>query len=149
MKAARPGIAITTDIIVGFPGEEEEDFLATGETVERLQFDNAFVFRYSKRRNTPAAEMDDQLSEEEKGDRNKRLLAVVDRICKEKHEALVGTTQQVFCEGPSKNNAAKLSGRTLHNKIVIFEGDADRLTGELIDVKIEASTGFTLYGSVL
>ncbi|RYD31793.1 MAG: tRNA (N6-isopentenyl adenosine(37)-C2)-methylthiotransferase MiaB, partial [Verrucomicrobiaceae bacterium] len=116
MKAARPGIAITTDIIVGFPGETEEDFQATVDTVERLQFDNAFVFRYSKRRNTPAAEMDGQLSEEEKGDRNKRLLAVVDRICKEKHEALVGTTQQVFCEGPSKNNAAKLSGRTFQNK---------------------------------
>jgi len=149
MKAARPGIAITTDIIVGFPGETEEDFQATVDTVERLQFDNAFVFRYSKRRNTPAAEMDGQLSEEEKGDRNKRLLAVVDRICKEKHEILVGTTQQVFCEGPSKNNAAKLSGRTFQNKIVIFDGNADRLTGEMVDVKINASTGFTLYGEVV
>ncbi len=148
MKAARPGLAITTDIIVGFPGETEEDFQATVDTVERLQFDNAFVFRYSKRRNTPAAEMDGQLSEEDKGDRNKRLLAVVDRICKEKHEALVGTTQQVFCEGPSKNNAAKLSGRTFQNKIVIFDGNAERLTGEMVDVNIHASTGFTLYGEV-
>jgi tRNA-2-methylthio-N6-dimethylallyladenosine synthase len=149
MKAARPGIAITTDIIVGFPGETEEDFQATIDTVERLQFDNAFVFRYSKRRNTPAAEMDDQLSEEDKGDRNRRLLAVVDRICKEKHEALVGTRQQVFCEGPSKTNSAKLSGRTAQNKIVIFDGEADRLTGQLLDIQIEASTGFTLYGSVI
>jgi len=149
MKAARPGLAITTDIIVGFPGETEEDFQATIDTVERLQFDNAFVFRYSKRRNTPAAEMEDQLTEEVKGERNKRLLEVVDRICKEKHEALVGTTQRIFCEGPSKNNAAKLSGRTLQNKIVIFEGNADRFTGEMVDVKIDASTGFTLYGSVI
>lgn len=149
MKAARPGLSITTDIIVGFPGETEEDFQATIDTVERLQFDNAFVFRYSKRRNTPAAEMDGQLTEEEKGDRNKRLLAVVDRICKEKHEELVGTTQQVFCEGPSKNNAAKLSGRTFGNKIVVFDGDASRLTGEMVEVKIEASTGFTLYGLVI
>ncbi len=149
MKAARPGLAITTDIIVGFPGETEEDFQATVDTVERLQFDNAFVFRYSKRRNTPAAEMDGQLSEEDKGDRNKRLLAVVDRICQEKHAALVGTTQQVFCEGPSKNNSSRLSGRTFQNKIVIFEGDAARLTGEMVDVKISHSTGFTLYGEVI
>jgi tRNA-2-methylthio-N6-dimethylallyladenosine synthase len=148
MKAARPGIAITTDIIVGFPGETEEDFQATIDTVERLQFDNAFVFRYSKRRNTPAAEMEDQLSEEEKGSRNRRLLAVVDRIAIEKHAALVGTVQQVFCEGLSKNNATKLSGRTLQNKIVIFDGEADRLTGELLDIKIDSSTGFTLYGTV-
>jgi len=149
MKAARPGIAITTDIIVGFPGETEEDFQATVDTVERLQFDNAFVFRYSKRRNTPAAEMEDQLPEEVKGERNKRLLAVVDRIAIEKHAALVGTTQQILCEGPSKNNATKLSGRTPHNKIVIFEGNADRFTGQMLDMKIEQSTGFTLYGSVV
>jgi len=80
MKAARPGLAITTDIIVGFPGETEEDFQASIATVERLQFDNAFVFRYSKRRNTPAAEMDGQLSEPEKESRNQRMLAVVNRI---------------------------------------------------------------------
>ena len=91
MKAARPGIAITTDIIVGFPGETEEDFQATIDTVERLQFDNAFVFRYSKRRNTPAAEMDGQLSEPEKEDRNQRLLDVVNRIAIAKNAALVGT----------------------------------------------------------
>ena len=149
MKAARPGIAITTDIIVGFPGETEEDFQATIDTVERLQFDNAFVFRYSKRRNTPAAEMEDQLPEEEKGSRNRRLLAVVDRLAIEKHEALIGTVQQVLCEGPSKTNAAKLAGRTLQNKIVIFDGDADRLTGQMLDIRIESSTGFTIYGSVI
>ena len=147
MKAARPGLAITTDIIVGFHGESEDDFQQTVATVERLQFDNAFVFRYSKRRNTPAAEMDGQLSEREKEDRNQRLLAVVDRIAKEKNEALVGTRQQVLCEGPSKTNAARLTGRTSHNKIVIFDGDPARLTGQLLDIHIEESTGFTLYGT--
>ena len=147
MKAARPGLAITTDIIVGFPGETEDDFQQTVATVERLQFDNAFVFRYSKRRNTPAAEMDGQLSEREKEDRNQRLLAVVDRIAKAKNEALVGTRQQVLCEGPSKTNAARLTGRTSHNKIVIFDGDPARLTGQLLDIHIEESTGFTLYGT--
>lgn len=147
MKAARPGLAITTDIIVGFPGETEEDFQQTVATVERLQFDNAFVFRYSKRRNTPAAEMDGQLSEREKEDRNQRLLAVVDRIARAKHEALVGTRQTVLCEGPSKTNAARLTGRTPQNKIVIFDGDTARLTGQLLDIRIEETTGFTLYGS--
>lgn len=149
MKAARPGIAITTDIIVGFPGETEEDFLATVETVERLQFDNAFVFRYSPRRNTPAAEMDEQLTEAVKEERNQRLLEVVNRLAIEKNAALVGTVQQVLCEGPSKNNKETLSGRTSHNKILIFDGDPHKLTGQLLDIQVESSTGFTLYGSVI
>ncbi len=148
MKAARPGLAITTDIIVGFPGETEEDFQETIATVERLRFDNAFVFRYSKRRNTPAAEMPDQLPETEKEDRNQRLLAVVDRLARASHAAVVGTRQQVLCEGPSKNNAARLTGRTPHHKIVIFDGDPDRLTGQMLDIDIESSSGFTLFGTV-
>jgi tRNA-2-methylthio-N6-dimethylallyladenosine synthase len=147
MRAARPGIAITTDVIVGFPGETEEDFQATLRTVEQLQFENAFVFRYSKRRNTPAAEMADQLEESVKEDRNQRLLAVVDRLAIASNAAIVGTRQQVLCEGPSKNNASRLSGRTVQNKIVIFDGDPTRLTGELIDIQIEESTGFTLFGT--
>ena len=149
MKAARPGLAITTDIIVGFPGETEEDFLATIDTVERLQFDNAFVFRYSKRRNTPAAEMDGQLEEAEKEQRNQRLLEVVDRLAIAKNAEVVGTVQQVLCEGPSKNNASRLSGRTSQNKIVVFEGNAQRLTGQLLDVFIDNSSGFTLYGTLV
>jgi len=148
MKAARPGIAITTDIIVGFPGETEEDFLATVATVERLQFDNAFVFRYSPRRNTPAAEMNEQLTEAVKEERNQRLLEVVNRLAIEKNAALVGTVQQVLCEGPSKNNKERLSGRTSHNKILIFDGDPHKLTGQLLNLQVESSTGFTLYGSV-
>jgi tRNA-2-methylthio-N6-dimethylallyladenosine synthase len=147
MKAARPGIAITTDIIVGFPGETEEDFQATIDTVERLKFDNAFVFRYSKRRNTPAAEMEGQLDEAIKEERNQRLLAVVDRLAIASNAAIVGTRQQVLCEGPSKNNANRLSGRTSHNKIVIFDGDPARLTSQILDIQIEESTGFTLFGS--
>ena len=147
MKAARPGLAITTDIIVGFPGETEEDFQATMDTVERLQFDNAFVFRYSKRRNTPAAEMDGQISEDEKESRNQRLLDVVNRIARAKNQSLVGTRQQVLCEGPSKTKAHRLTGRTPHHKIVVFDGDPERLTGELLDIQIEESGGFTLFGT--
>jgi tRNA-2-methylthio-N6-dimethylallyladenosine synthase len=147
MRAARPGIAITTDIIVGFPGETEEDFQATIRTVEQLKFENAFVFRYSKRRNTPAAEMEGQLEESVKEERNQTLLAVVDRLAIASNAALVGTRQQVLCEGPSKNNAARLSGRTSQNKIVIFDGDPARLTGQILDIQIEHSTGFTLFGT--
>jgi tRNA-2-methylthio-N6-dimethylallyladenosine synthase len=147
MKAARPGLAITTDMIVGFPGETEEDFQATIDTVERLKFDNAFVFRYSKRRNTPAAEMNGQLEESVKEERNQRLLAVVDRLAIASNAAVVGSRQQVLCEGPSKNNASRLTGRTTHNKIVIFDGDPARLTGQLLDIQIEESTGFTLFGT--
>ena len=147
MKAARPGVAITTDIIVGFPGETEEDFQATIDTVERLKFDNAFVFRYSKRRNTPAAEMDGQIDEQIKEERNQHLLAVVDRLAIMSNAAIVGTRQRVLCEGPSKNNAARLSGRTPQNKIVIFDGDPARLTGQFLDIDIEESTGFTLFGT--
>jgi len=148
MQAARSDLAITTDVIVGFPGETEEDFQASVATVERLQFDNAFVFRYSQRRNTPAADLPGQLSEPVKEHRNQLLLATVNRIAMAKHQALVGTRQQVLCEGPSKSNSARLSGRTSQNKSVIFEGNATRLTGQLLDLQIERSTGFTLYGSV-
>ena len=148
MRAARPDLAITTDIIVGFPGETEEDFRETVDTVERLRFDNAFIFRYSKRKDTPAAEMDGQLPERVKEERNQRLLSVVNAITREKNQALVGTVQQVLCEGPSKNNPARLGGRTSQNKIVIFEGDAHKLSGELLEVRIDESTGFTLYGEV-
>jgi len=146
MKAARPGLAITTDIIVGFPGETEEDFQATVDVVEKLEFDNAFVFRYSKRKDTPAADMAGQIEEKVKEERNQRLLEVVDRFAKAKNAAIVGTVQEVLCEGPSKNNPNTLSGRTPQNKIVIFEGDVARLTGEILDVKVESSTGFTTYG---
>ncbi|MGJ8634616.1 MAG: tRNA (N6-isopentenyl adenosine(37)-C2)-methylthiotransferase MiaB [Luteolibacter sp.] len=149
MKVARPDIAITTDVIVGFPGETEEDFQATIDTVDRLEFDNAFVFRYSKRKDTPAAEMEGQLDETVKEERNQRLLETVDRLAKAKNEAIVGTRQVVLCEGVSKNNSSTLSGRTPQNKIVIFEGDADKLTGQILEVDVESSTGFTTYGRVV
>ena len=149
MKAARPDLAITTDIIVGFPGETEEDFQATVDTVKELEFDNAFVFRYSKRRNTPAAEMEGQLSERVKEERNQILLDVVDDLAKRKNAAFLGTRQQVLCTGPSKTNSEKLMGRTSQNKIVIFDGDAERMTGQLFDVIIEDTTGFSLYGTAV
>jgi tRNA-2-methylthio-N6-dimethylallyladenosine synthase len=147
MKAARPGIAITTDIIVGFPGETEEDYQATKDAVDRVQFDNAFIFRYSKRKDTPAAEMDDQLPERVKEERNQDLLKQINAITMAKNEALIGERLEVLCEGPSRNNPDTLSGRTRTNRVVIFDGDPQRMAGQLFDVNIERSTGFTLYGN--
>ncbi len=147
MKAARPDLAITTDIIVGFPGETEQDFQDTVNCVKQLEFDNCFVFRYSQRKDTPAAEMEQQLPEQLKEERNQELLAVVNELAIRKNNALIGSTQKVLCEGPSKTNPDTLSGRTSQNKIVIFEGPAARMTGQMLDLHIESSTGFTLYGT--
>ncbi len=145
MKEARPDIAISTDIIVGFPGETEEDYLATRRVVEELEFDQAFIFRYSKRRNTPAAEMEDQLPERIKEERNQDLLRLVDEISLRKNRALIGREVEILCEGPSKRNAERLSGRTSTNRIVIFDGN-ERHIGQVFPVRIEETTGHTLYG---
>lgn len=147
MREARPDLAITTDIIVGFPGETEEDFQETVRAVEQVQFENAFVFRYSPRKGTPAAMMDDQLSEQVKEERNQTLLQVVNRIAMAKNEALIGQVQDVLVEGPSKTNKERLTGRTSQNKPVILDGDKS-LIGELVPLRIVESTGFTLYGSL-
>jgi tRNA-2-methylthio-N6-dimethylallyladenosine synthase len=147
MQAARPDLAITTDIIVGFPGETEEDFEETVACMKRIGFDNSFIFRYSKRKDTPAAEMDEQLSDKVKEERNQILLRIPEQLTTTKNAKLIGTVQQVLCEGPSKTNKKRLSGRTSQNKIVIFDGKAERMAGRLLDVRIEDSTGYTLYGT--
>ena len=145
LRDARKGIAITTDIIVGFPGETEDDYQQTRALVEEIKFDNAFVFRYSPRRNTPAAEMKNQVDENIKERRNHDLLEVVNESAHRINERLVGRTLEVLCEGPSKTNASRLMGRTRTNKIVMFEDD-DEMVGELVDVQIERATGFSLFG---
>jgi tRNA-2-methylthio-N6-dimethylallyladenosine synthase len=145
IRAARPGIALTTDIIVGFPGETDSDYKATRDLVEHLQFDNAFVFRYSPRRETPAATMADQIDEATKEARNQDLLGIVNASTRRANEKLVGTRLEVLCEGPSKTNVARLMGRTRTNKVVVFEAGRDRI-GEIFDVAIEHANGFSLYG---
>jgi tRNA-2-methylthio-N6-dimethylallyladenosine synthase len=145
IRAARPGMAITTDVIVGFPGETDEDYLATRTLVDEVSFDNAFVFRYSQRQNTPAAGMAEQLPEPVKEARNKDLLDVVNRHVALKLDAMVGTQTEILCEGTSRHNAARLTGRTRTNKIVVFEG-APRHIGQLLPVKITRASGSTLYG---
>jgi len=146
IRRARDGIAITTDIIVGFPGETEDDYKQTRDLVDKIQFDNAFVFRYSPRRGTPAADMLDQIEERTREERNQDLLQVVNVSNRRSLERLVGQCVEVLCEGPSKTNPARLMGRTRTNKIVVFEG-SDRLIGELVKVRIEQANGFSLYGT--
>jgi tRNA-2-methylthio-N6-dimethylallyladenosine synthase len=146
IRRARHNIAITTDIIVGFPGETEADYKQTRDLIEEIQFDNAFVFRYSPRRGTPAAEMPDQIDERTKEERNHDLLRVVNESNRRSLERLVGRDVEVLCEGPSKTNPARLMGRTRTNKIVVFGGD-DELVGELADVRIERANGFSLSGT--
>ena len=148
LRRARPGVAITTDVIVGFPGETEAEYLETRALVEHIAFDNAFIFRYSPRKDTPAAEMEGQLPDEVKEARNQDLLRVIDALAIAKGESLVGSDQEVLCEGTSKTNENRLSGRSPDNKIVIFEG-GPRLIGEIFPVRIERSSGFSLYGSPL
>lgn len=145
VREARPGIAITTDIIVGFPGETDGDYEETRKLVEQIQFDNAFVFRYSPRQETPAAEMRDQVGERIKEARNHDLLEVVNDCARRINERLVGQTLGVLCEGPSKTNPLRLMGRTRTNKIVLFESPDD-VAGASVDVQIERATGFSLYG---
>jgi len=145
IRAVRPGIALTTDIIVGFPGETDSDYKATRDLVEHLQFDNAFVFRYSPRRETPAATMPDQIDEATKEARNQDLLGIVNASTRRANEKLVGTRVEVLCEGPSKTNVARLMGRTRTNKVVVFEAGRDRI-GEIFDVAIERANGFSLWG---
>ncbi|MDQ3199374.1 MAG: tRNA (N6-isopentenyl adenosine(37)-C2)-methylthiotransferase MiaB [Verrucomicrobiota bacterium] len=145
IRAMRSDIALTTDVIVGFPGEAEEDYRKTRDLVERVQFDNAFVFRYSKRSETPAASMGEQVDEQVKEARNQDLLTVVDAAAKRNGERLVGQKVQILCEGPSKTNSARLTGRTRSNKIVVFEGSEGDV-GKLVDLKVTHSTGFSLSG---
>ncbi len=146
IRQARNGIAITTDIIVGFPGETEDDYKQTRKLIEQIQFDNAFIFRYSPRRDTSAAEMPEQIEECVKEERNQDLLRVVNESARRAGERLVGREVEVLCEGPSKTNPARLMGRTRPNKIVVFEGDA-KLAGEIVDVRIQRANGFSLYGT--
>jgi tRNA-2-methylthio-N6-dimethylallyladenosine synthase len=148
IRHAREGISITTDIIVGFPGETEEDYKQTRDLVEEIQFDNAFVFRYSPRRDTPAAEVPDQIDEHIKEQRNQDLLRVVNESTRRSGQRLVGRSVEVLCEGPSKTNSARLMGRTRTNKIVVFEG-GEKLIGEIVDVHVQHANGFSLYGAPL
>ncbi|EDM27164.1 hypothetical protein LNTAR_15882 [Lentisphaera araneosa HTCC2155] len=147
MKERIDGITFTTDLIVGFPGETEEDFKATRDMCNEIDFDQQFIFRYSTRKNTPAAQMPNQLDEETKIERNQILLKDLEERLTHKNEQRVGTIEEIMVEGVSKRNDDKWTGRTTNYKIVIFDPQEDVKVGDLINIKIERATQHALYGS--
>jgi tRNA-2-methylthio-N6-dimethylallyladenosine synthase len=144
LRAAIPDLSLTTDIIVGFPGETEGDFRETLEVVEEVRFDGAFTFVYSPRSGTEAAAMTDQVADEVKRDRIERLVDVVQRVARERNQERVGRVEEVLVEGPSRTDPTLLRGRTRRNTTVNFSGPAQ--PGELVDVRIDGATSTTLRG---
>ncbi len=145
MRGAIPDLAFGTDIIVGFPGETEDDFKETLEVVEQVRYDSAFTFVYSPRAGTEAAAMPDQIPHEEKIERMERLVEVTQRIARERNELRVGRVEQVLVEGPSRTDPTVLRGRTRRNTTVNFTGAAR--PGELVDVLVQGATSTTLRGA--
>ena len=137
----------STDVIVGYPGETEEDFQQTKELFEACNFDMAYIFKYSIRSGTVAAELEDQITDEVKEARNQALLDVLRVNSKRRNESLVGTVQKVLLEGPDKTGQ-HFTGRTRGNRVVIIDADP-RLVGEIVDVNVTRSTISTLYGDLM
>ncbi|MFH1673894.1 MAG: tRNA (N6-isopentenyl adenosine(37)-C2)-methylthiotransferase MiaB [Pseudomonadota bacterium] len=147
LKITVPHIAITSDIIVGFPGETEEDFEATLALVQEMDYENIFSFKYSDRPNAPSAKFRKKVPEEIKQKRLEHLQRLQERITHKKNKALVGTTQEVLVEGFSKNTNSRLTGRTLCNKIVNIDA-MNSLVGQVVSVKVEKAYKHCLMGSV-
>jgi tRNA-2-methylthio-N6-dimethylallyladenosine synthase len=145
LRDAVPDLALGTDIIVGFPGETEQDFAETLSVVEQVRYDSAYTFVFSPRAGTEAATMPDHVPEEVKRDRIERLIDVVQGIAAERNAQRVGLVEQVLVEGPSRTDPAVLRGRTRRNTTVNFAGSAN--AGELVDVRIEGATSTTLRGT--
>ena len=145
LRGAIPGLALTTDLIVGFPGEREDDFRETLEAVEEVGFDGAYTFVYSPRQGTEAAAMPDQIPDEVKHERIERLVEAVQRVAHARNEMRVGRIEEVLVEGPSRTDRSFLRGRTRRNTTVNFTGDA--APGDLVDVLIESATSTTLRGA--
>jgi tRNA-2-methylthio-N6-dimethylallyladenosine synthase len=144
LRTAIPDLALTTDIIVGFPGETEDDFRETIEVVEEVAYDAAFTFVYSPRAGTEAAVMADQIPEDVKRDRIERLIDVVQRVASARNAERIGGVEEVLVEGTSRTDPSLLRGRTRRNTTVNFAGTA--APGELVDVRIDAATSTTLRG---
>ena len=148
LREVDPDMAISTDIIVGFPGETEEQFEDTLKLCREVGYDSAFTFLYSIRKGTPAAVMDDQIPEEIKHERFNRLCDEINSTSAVKNAAYVGRVLDVLCDGPSKRNSRSLSGRTDTFKLVNFKGDPD-LQGKIVKVRITSSNTFSLEGELL
>jgi tRNA-2-methylthio-N6-dimethylallyladenosine synthase len=147
MRTAIPDLALSTDLIVGFPGETDEDFEHTVTAVEEVGYDSAFTFVFSPRRGTEAAEMAEQVPDEVKHERIERLIEVVQRVAEARNQERIGRVEEVLVEGPSRTDESLLRGRTRRNTTVNFTGSAQ--PGELVTVEIEAATSTTLRGTVV
>jgi tRNA-2-methylthio-N6-dimethylallyladenosine synthase len=148
LKAARPDLSLSSDFIIGFPGETEEDFEKTMRLIEELNFDNSFSFVYSPRPGTPAADMADDTPPETKIRRLMRLQKTIEAQAQTISQAMVGTTQRILVEGHAKKDASELAGRTDNNRVVNFAGN-ERLIGRFIDVTITAALPHSLRGEIL
>jgi tRNA-2-methylthio-N6-dimethylallyladenosine synthase len=146
LKEKAPGITFSSDIIVGFPSETEEDFLATRNIMNEVSFDNAYIFKYSPRSGTKAAEMKDDVPQSVKEERNQILLADLAKTTEKNNKALVGKTIEVLVEGVSRRNASRWCGRSGTNKVVVFEPASGIKIGDLVNLKINRATAMTLFG---
>ena len=147
LRAVQPDIHISTDIIVGFPGESEEDFQLTCDLFKEAAFDMAFIFKYSPRSGTPAAELEDNVPQSVKDDRNQVLLRLLEQQSLRRNNSLVGTVQEILVEGPARKGEGMYMGRTRGFRKVIFPG-SERLVGELVPVRIDESSVTTLKGQL-
>ena len=148
LRAAVPEIALSTDLIVGFPGETEDDFQATLDMVERVGYDNVFAFRYSPRPGTPAAGFADQVAPEVKASRNARALETAGRVAAERSRLLEGRTLEVLVDGLSKRNEAEMSGRTRCNRVVNFHGQHRVSVGDVVPVRVTEALPHSLRGTL-
>ena len=148
IKSEIPDVTLTTDIIIGFPGETEEDFLDTLSLCEEVGYDSAFTFIYSRRNHTPADKMENQIPDDIKHDRFNRLVEAINKKVVIKNKEYEGKVVEVLAEGPSKNDETKLTGRTRNGKLVNFAGD-EKLVGELVDLKIVRAQPFSLIGEIV
>lgn len=146
--AAVPAIALSTDLIVGFPGESEDDFDQTVDMVERVGYDNVFAFRYSRRPGTPAADMPDQVPDEVKARRNARVLEVAGRVAAARSRALEGRVMPVLVDGASRRNPREVTGRTRCNRVVNFDPRGRNLHGEVVPVRIAEALPHSLRGDL-
>ena len=148
IKSEIPDVTLTTDIIIGFPGETEEDFLDTLSLCEEVGYDSAFTFIYSRRNHTPADKMENQIPDDIKHDRFNRLVEAINKKVVIKNKEYEGKVVEVLVEGPSKNDETKLTGRTRNGKLVNFAGD-EKLVGELVNLKIVREQPFSLIGEIV
>ena len=148
LRELMPDIAITTDVIAGFPGESNEQFMDTYKLMEEVRYDFAFMFKYSPRTGTKAADYSNQIDEEIRLQRLQKLIDLQTEITHEKYKNQIGQIKEVYVEGPSKKDINEYSGKSRDFKITIFPGD-ESLVGKFVDVKVEEAAGWTLKGHII